>query len=128
MGPPAVPPLTPLVELKRMRGEISSWEDTIRSMTRTPSPSKTHFLTKDSNTRGFTAFEVDERLKTMDEKMAEMRELMDESIHDRKAHDEFMDAQKKRGLWPAWTTVCGRHANQRSGRSGGRAGSIAISE
>ena len=81
-----------------MKGEVLGWEDDLKSIQRTPSPCKTPFLTKDSNTRGFIAFEVDERLKTMDEKMAEMKQLMDVSIHDRKAHDEFMEAQKKRGL------------------------------
>lgn len=98
MGPPTVPPVTPIADLKRMRAQISVWQDSIKSITLTPSPSKTPFLTKDSNMRGFTAFEVDERLKTMDENMAQMKKMMDMSIQDRKVLDEFTDAQKKRGL------------------------------
>ena len=98
MGQPTVPPVTPLVELVRIRGEIESWEQTVKTMTKTPSPTKTPFLTKDSNTRGFSAFEMDERLKTIDDKMAEMKQIMDGTIHDRKAQEEFMEEQKKRGL------------------------------
>lgn len=98
MGPPPLlPPSTPVATLKRAQRHFDKLEEVIGQI-RTPSPCKSSFLTKDSNVRDFTAFAVDERLKGVDEELAEMKQLVKASVSEREALDDFIKSQRMRGL------------------------------
>lgn len=71
-----------------------------RKYTESPhkSPSKVRpFLTKDSNLRTFTAWDVDERLIEVEAQFKTMKEVMNVSLSDKKAMEEVIELAKSRG-------------------------------
>lgn len=77
------------------------------------SPSKStpkvrSFLTKDSNTRDFTAWDVDERLIELDTQFKAMKEVMNLSLSDKKAMEEVIGMAKTRGKALKMTAICTR--------------------
>lgn len=59
------------------------------------SPHKPGYLTKESNVKGFTAWDVDERLTEFDTKLDVVKNLLNGSLFDRKAMEETLDFMKK---------------------------------
>jgi len=66
-------------------------------MTLSPSKSSAPFLTKDSDIRNFTGWDVDERLHQVESQFKAIKEVMDGSLTDRKRLEEVMDITKARG-------------------------------
>ncbi|KAM0327690.1 hypothetical protein ACHAQA_005985 [Verticillium albo-atrum] len=98
-----VPPVTPKAESKQIKAHMDRLEETVRSITRdarsptkSPSPHKLQFLTKFSNTTDFTALDVHERLGAVDTQMKQLRDLMDNSLSEKKAADDAHDLIRKR--------------------------------
>ncbi len=109
MGSAVVPPKTPVPTTKEVQAAMAGMEavlvqcKTPRTPAMSPSPTKPaqrFFLTKDSNTRGFTAWDVDERLDKVESQFMAMKEVMNGSLTDRKALEETVDLAKTRGLSP----------------------------
>lgn len=100
MAPPKTPHSTEAAQKM-----LESFEETLLASTRrhtespTKSPSKVRpFLTKDSNLRTFTAWDVDERLIEVEAQFKAMKEVMSGSLSDKKAMEEVIDMAKTRGL------------------------------
>lgn len=71
-----------------------------RKYTESPSKSSSKvrpFLTKDSNTRAFLAWDMDERLIEVEAQFKAMKEVMNVSLSDKKAMEEVIDMAKTRG-------------------------------
>jgi kinesin family protein C1 len=99
MAPPKTPRST-----QQVQQLMDKFEDTLLSSTRkcTVSPSKSPskvrpFLTKDSNLRAFTAWDVDERLVDMESQFKALKEVMNVSLTDKKAMEEVIEMAKTRG-------------------------------
>lgn len=97
------PPKTPAsaADAKKM---LDTFEETLLASTRkytgspTKSPSKVRqFLTKDSNLRTFTAWDMDERLIEVEAQFKAMKEVMNGSLSDKKAMEEVIEMSKTRG-------------------------------
>ncbi|EEY23274.1 carboxy-terminal kinesin 2 [Verticillium alfalfae VaMs.102] len=78
-------------------------EETVRSLTgdarspiKFPSPQKLPFLSKFSNTTDFTALDVHERLGAVDTQMKQLRDLMDNSLSEKKAADDAHELMRRR--------------------------------
>lgn len=67
------------------------------SPTKSYSPAKPQFLTKESTLTGFTAWDVDERLHTVESQFSVLKEVMNSSLTNKKALEEAMDLAKTRG-------------------------------
>lgn len=83
---------------------LEDFEITLLASTRkyTGSPSKSPskglpFLTKDSNTRTFIAWDMDERLVEVEAQFKAMKEVMNVSLSDKKAMEEVIEMAKTRG-------------------------------
>lgn len=83
---------------------MDKFEDTLLASTRkcmvspSKSPSKVRsFLTKDSNLRAFTAWDVDGRLVDMESQFKALKEVMNVSLTDKKAMEEVIEMAKTRG-------------------------------
>lgn len=99
MAPPKTPRST-----QQVQQLMDKFEDTLLASTRkcTVSPSKSPskvrpFLTKDSNLRAFTAWDVDERLVDMESQFKALKEVMNVSLTDKKAMEEVIEMAKTRG-------------------------------
>lgn len=97
-----VPPMTPRAQDAQQA--LDNFETTLLASTRkcTQSPSKSPskvrpFLTKDSNTRTFTAWDMDERLIEVEAQFKAMKEVMNVSLSDKKAMEEVIEMAKTRG-------------------------------
>lgn len=65
------------------------------------SPQKnTPFLAKDSNLTGFTAWDVDSRLHTMESMFSEMKKTVNMTANDRAGFEEVLNLHKTRGTFP----------------------------
>lgn len=89
------------METKRMKFRMDGLAETCRALfnaspTKTPSPYKAEYLTKYTNTTGFVALDVNEKLGEVDDTIRQMKEFMDSSLSDRRAADEALEWQKKR--------------------------------
>lgn len=96
---PGTPPHTAqhvLAMMEEFGDVLASAAKTPRSPTKSPSISLS-FLTKESNTRTFTAWDVDERLSELDTQFKVMKEVMNTSLSDRTAMDEAIKLAKTRG-------------------------------
>ena len=93
------PPSTPLRQTRDVPAAFAkfetAWKDlkTPRTPAMSPSPTKSHqpFLTKDSNTRGFAAWDVDERLLVFESQVKELKDVVNGSINDRKSMEDAID-------------------------------------
>lgn len=99
------PPKTPVSTADAQKA-LDTFEETLLASTRkrpgspTKSPSKIRpFLTKDSNTRTFTAWDVDERLVEVEAQFKAMKEVMNGSLSDKKAMEEVIEMAKTRGMY-----------------------------
>lgn len=96
------PPKTPHVARDAVRvlddfGEILL-ASTKKYTSPTKSPSKVRqFLTKDSNTRAFTAWDMDERLIEVEAQFKQMKEVMNVSLKDKTHMEEVIEMAKARG-------------------------------
>ncbi|KAK2603105.1 hypothetical protein N8I77_009586 [Diaporthe amygdali] len=96
------PPKTPPPSVEQARGWLDRFEDTLLASTRrcpespSKSPSKTSFLTKDSNLPAFTAWDMDERLVEVEAQFKAMKEVMNVSLTDKKAMEEVIEMAKTR--------------------------------
>lgn len=97
------PPKTPLSTAYAQK-MLDTFEETLLASTKkytespTKSPSKTcQYLTKDSNLRAFTAWDMDERLIEVEAQFKAMKEVMNGSLSDKKAMEEVIEMAKTRG-------------------------------
>lgn len=99
------PPKTPAEgSTRRALQLLVNFEDTLLASTKkytqspTKSPSKVRqFLTKDSNTRAFTAWDMDERLVGVEAQFKELKEVMNNSLKDKTHMEEVVEMAKARG-------------------------------
>lgn len=96
-----------------MRQMLNRFGDSLLASTRkyTESPSKSPsksrpYLTKDSNIRGFVAFDVDERLIEVEQQFKSMKEMMNLSLNDRKGMEEAIEMAKTRGILCSHVLPC----------------------
>jgi hypothetical protein len=106
--------------LKRARSKVETLEQAMRSTSRTPSPCKTPFLTKDSNVHDFTAFGVDERFRGMGEDLAEMKQALSATLADREEMVKFKEAMALRGMSTVGFILTGTAADDVLQRWNGR--------
>lgn len=105
-------PTTPPHSTKHALKVLDQFEDTLLNSTKkyTQSPTKTApklqpFLTKDSNTRTFTAWDMDVRLIEVEAQFKQMKEVMNISLKDKTHMEEVIEMAKARGrrrLWHHW--------------------------
>lgn len=98
------PPKTP-VSATDAGKLLDTFEETLLASTRkytvspTKSPSKVRpFLTKDSNMRTFTAWDMDERLIEVEAQFKVLKETMSGSLSEKKAMEEVIEMAKTRGM------------------------------
>ncbi|KAM0610664.1 hypothetical protein ACHAO3_007288 [Verticillium nonalfalfae] len=103
LGALTCPPVTPAAESKQIKAHMDRLEETVRSLTgdarspiKSPSPQKLPFLSKFSNTTDFTALDVHERLGAVDTQMKQLRDLMDNSLSEKKAADDAHELMRRR--------------------------------
>lgn len=103
------PPKTPVSTADAQKA-LDTFEETLLASTRkctgspTKSPSKIRqFLTKDSNMRAFTAWDVDERLFEVEAQFKAMKEVVNGSLSDKKAMEEVIEMAKTRGMYMSRT-------------------------
>ncbi|OHE92808.1 kinesin motor domain-containing protein, partial [Colletotrichum orchidophilum] len=95
-------PVTPSPDSKRSRAMMERLEETImaikdsRSPARSPSPSRLHFLTKDSNLTQFVGWDVEGRVAELDSQFKQVKESMTVMLSDKELMDERVDMYKKR--------------------------------
>lgn len=96
------PPETPHAARDALR-VLDDFEGTLLASTKkytspTKSSSKVRqFLTKDSNTRAFTAWDMDERLVEVEAQFKQMKEVMNTSLKDKTHMEEVIEMAKSRG-------------------------------
>jgi hypothetical protein len=94
------PPQTPL---RTRQGDGEAFLDhahaIVMDMIMTPSPTKSSvpYLTKDSDIKNFTGWDVDERLQQVESQFKAIKEVMDVSLTDKKRLEEAIDVTKTRG-------------------------------
>lgn len=97
------PPKTPPHSTKHALKVLDEFEDTLFTSTKkyTQSPTKSFkkqpFLTKDSNTRAFTAWDMDVRLIEVEAQFKQMKEVMNISLKDKTHMEEVIEMAKARG-------------------------------
>lgn len=103
----AVPKTPPAAQQAQQM--LDKFEDTLLASTRkyTESPSKSRskglpFLTKDSNTRTFIAWDMDERLVEVEAQFKAMKEVMNVSLSDKKAMEKVIEMSETRGKRSHW--------------------------
>ncbi|KAK4658110.1 kinesin-like nuclear fusion protein [Podospora pseudocomata] len=84
------------VALEKLGTTVRSIAQTPCSPTKSPSPKKLPFLTKDSHLKTFTGWDVDGRLHEFETQFKEMKEAFDTTITDRKALEEAIQFAKNR--------------------------------
>lgn len=95
-------PVTPSPDSKRSRALMERLEETIiaikdsRSPARSPSPSRLHFLTKDSNLTQFVGWDVEGRVAELDSQFKQVKESMTVMLSDKELMDERVEMYKKR--------------------------------
>ena len=96
---PTTPTQNPNVklELEKMETLLKSVCLTPGSPTKSSSPVKLSFLNKESNLKSFTAWDVDERLLSVENQFKVMKEAMNVSLTDRKTLEDAVDLAKTRG-------------------------------
>lgn len=70
-------------------------EESIRTPIKSPCPQR--FLTKDSNTVNFTAWDVDGRVGDMESQFKELKDMVNSTLTERKGHEDALEIQKTRG-------------------------------
>jgi kinesin family protein C1 len=71
------------------------------SPTKSSSPTKLLFLSKDSNLTSYTGWDVDGRLNEFESQFKVMKEAFEGTVTDRKAMEEAIDLAKNRGMYLA---------------------------
>ncbi|KZL80927.1 kinesin motor domain-containing protein, partial [Colletotrichum incanum] len=95
-------PATPSPDSKRARAVMERLEETImtikdsRSPARSPSPSRSYFLTKDSNLTQFIGWDVEGRVAELDSQFKQVKESMNVMLSDKELMDERVEMYKKR--------------------------------
>lgn len=69
------------------------------SPTKSSSPTKSLFLTKDSNLTNFAGWDVDGRLNEFESQVKAIKEVFEGTMTDRKAFEEAIDLAKNRGMY-----------------------------
>ncbi len=108
-----LPPQTPTCTAQKVYDAFARMDrlmthmETPRTLGMSPSPSKCRqpFLTRDSNTRGFTAWDVNETLYDFKSQFKAIQETVNESLNERKALVQVVDFAKTRGTLP-WCLGC----------------------
>jgi hypothetical protein len=108
--PPPVPetPRHPeaLLDLRVEQLGCSIKEAKAASPTKSASPLKQPYLSKESNLRNFTVWDVDDRLDGIDAHFKDLKDVLSLSLNDRKVLEDAVDIAKRRGRWQLGM-VCG---------------------
>lgn len=100
---PSQTPQTPPPTAKHVQQMLDDFEYALLTSTKkyTQSPtkrsSKAQFLTKDSNTRAFTAWDMDTRLVGIEAQFKQMKDVMNLSLKDKTHVEEVIEMAKARG-------------------------------
>ncbi|KAI7925651.1 carboxy-terminal kinesin 2 [Pyricularia oryzae] len=101
MPPP--PPMTPRptgkTELEVLSARFSRSISKLKEdcfLTSSPSKSRAPFLTKDSNIRAYTGWDVDERLQKVESQWQEMQSVMKETVSEKKSMEHEIESANKR--------------------------------
>ncbi|OLN96763.1 Kinesin-like protein klpA [Colletotrichum chlorophyti] len=91
-------PVTPLPNTKRIRAPLDRLGDTISSIvaSRSPSPMKRNYLTKDSNLTQYVGWDVEGRLGELDSQFKQVKESVSTMLTDKELMDEKVEMYKKR--------------------------------
>lgn len=81
--------------MERLEETIIAIKDS-RSPARSPSPSRLHFLTKDSNLTQFVGWDVEGRVAELDSQFKQVKESMTVMLSDKELMDERVEMYKKR--------------------------------
>jgi hypothetical protein len=95
-------------ELKRQVARLDSSYKATKEAFLTPSPTKPQFLTKETNTRGFVAWDVDERLGNFESEFKAMKEMINNSISGQKSLEDDVAAVRSKGRRPIGVPVLRR--------------------
>lgn len=97
-GDGPVAPKTPTAkELRQQFARVDSSFKSAKTVYTTPSPTKSSYLTKESNLTGFIAWDVDERLGTFESEFAAMKDMINTSISGQKSLEEDVAAVRQKG-------------------------------
>ena len=121
------PPQTPIrtrqgdeeALLDQVQASVMDILKTPRHLHMTPSPTKSSapYLTKDSDLKNFTAWDVDERLQQVESQFKAIKEVMDVSLTDKKKLEEAIDVTKTRGKnldWKKGESLVLKHRSKRN--------------
>ena len=105
--------------LDQVQASVMDILKTPRHLHMTPSPTKSSapYLTKDSDLKNFTAWDVDERLQQVESQFKAIKEVMDVSLTDKKKLEEAIDVTKTRGKnldWKKGESLVLKHRSKRN--------------
>lgn len=83
--------------------ESSIWALTPGRGTRSMSPTKASFLTRDSNSRGYTVNDIDEKVVRMDQELAKIKSFMETTERSSASAKEEVELAKRRGEYNIWS-------------------------
>lgn len=98
--PPMTPRSTGTTELEVMSARFSRSISKLKEdciLISSPSKSRAPFLTKNSNIRAYTGWDVDERLQKVESQWQEMQSVMKETVSEKKVMEHEIESATKRG-------------------------------
>ncbi|TLS26062.1 hypothetical protein PpBr36_07828 [Pyricularia pennisetigena] len=97
--PPMTPRPTGITELEVLSARFSRSISKLKEdcfLISSPSKSRAPFLTKDSNIRAYTGWDVDERLQKVESQWQEMQSVMKETVSEKKVMEHEIESATKR--------------------------------
>ncbi|KAH8205136.1 hypothetical protein TruAng_000701 [Truncatella angustata] len=91
-----VPETPTCMEMTHQYARLESSLRAVRTVMMSPSPTKSSFLTKESNLNNFVVWDVDERLGTFETEFKAMKEMISTSISGQKSLEENVAAVSKK--------------------------------
>ncbi|GAO16626.1 hypothetical protein UVI_02012480 [Ustilaginoidea virens] len=93
----ALSPKTPCDRIKRSLAQIEQLISACKAPVSPPkSPSLVKFLRKDSNLAGFTAWDVDGKMDSMESQFKELKDIMSATLTERRGHEDALELAKAR--------------------------------
>lgn len=94
-----VVPETPVTDklFKKLKWTIRAATTPAAALASSASPRKTNFLTRYSNTRGYSVHDIDEKVNQMDTELQRVKEFMESAERNGASVKEELEASKRRG-------------------------------
>lgn len=103
---PETPVCRPAADVKDALRACGESVKALRKEARAISPIKQKYLTKESNLKSFTAFEVDDRLQKMDEQFKNLESMVKGTLEDRTKMEDSIKTVQGQGMSPSlWGTA-----------------------